>query len=193
MSFAVLSCFLCFCFVTEAIKVDRSACSYTFLFHNQKKEKNVYYTVNSSEKKASLTWPSSFIRKSRTVGRSQSRESFSVKSIPLSKEIVNSYYFFFYLFFFLKCSLGEGLQACPIGAFQSCRSLQIQCYKDKIAAKRAELSRMIQDWHRPAELTFLRASSGDSWLMPSEAKEMELNIFILQFDQKAEKQAPGVI
>lgn len=116
----------------------------------------------------------------------------SVWSPFLSRAIANVISFFFCFFFFCffkKCSLGEELQASPVGAFQSCRILQTRCYKEKIAAKRAELSRMIEDWHRPAELTSLRAGSGDSWPMPSEAREMELNIFIFQFDGKVEKKS----
>lgn len=45
----------------------------------------------------------------------------------------------------------------------------------------------MEDWRRPAESTSLRAGSGGSWPMLSEAKEMELNIVIVQFDQKQKK------
>lgn len=85
-----------------------------------------------------------------------------MKSIPLSIEIVNIVIIFFLTYFFLSAPWGKGFGLATIGAFQSCRILQIQCYKDKIAAKRAELSRVIEDWQPPAELTSLLAGSGDS-------------------------------
>lgn len=57
-------------------------------------------------------------------------------------------------------------------ALQSCKILPTWCYTDKTAAKRA-LSRRTEVWYLLAEFTSLRAGSGDSWPMPSEAKETE--------------------